>query len=154
MSADPEPFVTAGAGPPRRRIPCVGAVVHDATGRLLLVRRANPPAQGTWSLPGGRVEVGEDDETAVVREVAEETGLRVAALGVVGVVERDAPDGAIYVITDLACRVIDGDLTAGDDASDAGWFDAARLAAATTSPGLVEALTDWGVLPGLPQGPS
>jgi len=121
--------------------------VHAADGRLLLVRRANPPAEGTWSLPGGRVEAGEDDAAAVVREVAEETGLRVTPLHVVGVVERDAPDGGIYVITDLACRVIDGMLAAGDDATDAGWFDAVGLAAATTSPGLIEALSDWGVLP-------
>jgi ADP-ribose pyrophosphatase YjhB (NUDIX family) len=128
--------------------------VHDDAGRLLLVQRANPPAQGTWSLPGGRVEAGEDDVAAVVRELAEETGLMVAALHVVGVVERDAPDGGIYVITDLACRVIDGALTAGDDASDVGWFDADQLAAATTSPGLVEALTAWGVLPDPPPAPS
>ena len=56
-------------------IPCVGAVVFDDSGRLLLIRRANPPAQGTWSLPGGRVEPGESSEDAVVRELHEETGL-------------------------------------------------------------------------------
>ena len=125
--------------------------MHDDHGRLLLVRRAHPPAQGTWSLPGGRVEPGEDDAAAVVREVAEETGLRVEPGPVVGVVERDSPDGGVYVITDLACRVLGGSLQAGDDASDAGWFDARRLASTVTSPGLspglVEALTGWGVLP-------
>jgi 8-oxo-dGTP diphosphatase len=129
------------------RIRCVGAVVHDGTGRLLLVRRRNPPAAGTWSLPGGRVEPGEDDTTAVVREVAEETGLTVRAGRVVGVVERDAPSGGVYVIVDLVCDVVGGLLRAGDDAADARWFSAADLAAATTSPGLVEALADWAVLP-------
>jgi len=130
----------------RRIVPCVGAVVHDDAGRLLLVRRANPPAQGTWSLPGGRVEAGEDDAGAVVREVGEETGLRVEAGDVVGVVERDAPGGGRYVITDLACRVVGGTLAAGDDASDVGWFDAAAVTALPTSPGLVAALREWGVL--------
>ena len=129
------------------RIPCVGAVVHDGRGRILLVLRSRAPARGTWSLPGGRVEPGEDDATAVVREVAEETGLRVRAGRVVGVVERTAPSGGVYVITDLVCEVVGGELRAGDDAADARWFDARDLSACDTSPGLVEALTDWAVLP-------
>lgn len=123
-------------------------MVHDADGRLLLVRRANPPAQGLWSIPGGRVEPGEDDETAVVREVAEETGLEVVAERPVGSVERDGPDGDVYLIEDFLCRVVGGRLVAGDDASDAGWFDAAALGSLPTSPGLVEALSEWDVLPG------
>jgi len=130
-----------------RRVPCVGGIVHDAAGRLLLVRRANPPAAGSWSLPGGRVEPGEDDATAVVRELAEETGLVVVPGRVVGVVEREAPDGGTYVITDLACEVVGGALRAGDDAADVRWFDARGLAGAVTSPGLVTALAEWGVLP-------
>ena len=121
--------------------------MHDDAGRLLLVRRANPPAQGLWSIPGGRVEPGEGDEVAVVREVAEETGLQVTAERLVGSVERDGLDGDVYVIEDYLCRVVGGRLAAGDDASDAGWFTAAALAALATSPGLVEALTEWDVMP-------
>jgi ADP-ribose pyrophosphatase YjhB (NUDIX family) len=128
-------------------IPCVGAIVHDAAGRLLLVRRANPPAQGLWSIPGGRVEPGEDAEQAVVREVAEETRLEVTVERFVGSVVRDAPGGGRYLIADFACRVIGGRLAAGDDAADAGWFGAADLAALPTSPGLLDALTEWNVLP-------
>jgi ADP-ribose pyrophosphatase YjhB (NUDIX family) len=78
-----------------RRVPCVGALVYDDAGRILLVRRANPPAQGLWSVPGGRVEAGEDGPRAVVREVAEETGLVVVAGRLVGSVLRDAPDGSV-----------------------------------------------------------
>lgn len=125
----------------------MGAVVHDDEGRLLLVRRANPPAQGLWSIPGGRVEPGEDDVTAVVREVAEETGLQVTAERLVGSVERDAPGGDVYVIEDYLCRVTGGTLVAGDDASDARWFTGATLAGLATSPGLVEVLTEWEVMP-------
>lgn len=137
----------AGPGDGRPRIPCVGGLVHDDTGRLLLVRRANPPAQGLWSIPGGRVEPGEDDVTAVAREVAEETGLVVDVERLVGVIEREAPSGGVYVISDWACRVVGGTLVAGDDASDAGWFTAADLLTLPTSPGLVEALTTWNALP-------
>jgi ADP-ribose pyrophosphatase YjhB (NUDIX family) len=121
--------------------------VHDDRGRLLLVRRANPPAQGLWSIPGGRVEPGEDDEAAVVREVAEETGLDVVPERLVGSVERDGPAGDVYVIEDFLCRVAGGRLAAGDDASDAGWFTAAALDHLPTSPGLLEALGEWDVLP-------
>jgi 8-oxo-dGTP diphosphatase len=130
-----------------REVPCVGAVVFDDDGRLLLVRRANPPARGTWSLPGGRVETGEDDATAVVREVAEETGLVVVPERLVGSVVRDAPDGGLYVVADYVCRRVGGVLAAGDDACDVGWFAAADLLGLPTSPGLLDALTAWDVLP-------
>ena len=131
-----------------RRIPCVSAVVHDGAGRLLLVRRRHPPARGAWSLPGGRVEPGEDDARAVVREVAEEAGLDVVAGPVAGVVERAAPGGGgTFVITVLSCRLAGGTLRAGDDAADAGWFAPAGLAGLELAPGLVEALRGWDALP-------
>jgi isopenicillin N synthase-like dioxygenase/ADP-ribose pyrophosphatase YjhB (NUDIX family) len=133
-------------------IPCVGAVVMDEGGRLLLVRRANPPAQGLWSIPGGRVEPGESHEQAVVRELAEETGLLGAVEREVGTVERDAPDGRTYVIRDFLVSVDDvGPARAGDDAADLRWFSPAELSDAQTSPGLVTALRDWGLLPLAPR---
>ncbi|HEY6793593.1 MAG TPA: NUDIX domain-containing protein [Kineosporiaceae bacterium] len=131
-------------------IPCVGAVVHDDAGRLLLIRRGRPPALGAWSLPGGRVEPGEDDATAVVREVAEETGLDVVPGPVAGVVTRAAPGGGTYLITDLVCRTVGGTLRAGDDATQAGWFSRTDLAGVELAPGLAQALTEWGLMPGQP----
>jgi ADP-ribose pyrophosphatase YjhB (NUDIX family) len=126
----------------------VGAIVVDDGGRLLLVRRANPPAQGLWSIPGGRVEAGESDEQAVVRELREETGYQGTVIREVGTVERDAPTGGIYVIRDYLLTVPPGSQPlAGDDAADAAWFTMDELANLPTSPGLVEALTGWGVLP-------
>lgn len=132
------------AGP---QIPCVGAIVFDEDGRLLLVRRANPPAQGLWSIPGGRVEPGEGDEDAVVRELAEETGLAGTVVREVGTITRDAPSGGTYVIRDFLMQVASGlSPVAGDDASDAAWFTPDEVRAAPTSPGLVGTLTSWGLL--------
>ncbi len=130
-----------------RTVRCVGGVLHDDAGRLLLVLRARAPAAGTWSLPGGRVEPGESDAEAVLRELQEETGLEVAAGALVGRVAREGPGGSRYDINDYACTVVGGTLTAGDDAADVRWVTRQELAGLTCSPGLVETLTDWGVLP-------
>lgn len=129
------------------QIRAVGAVVLDGAGQLLLIRRARPPAAGTWSLPGGRVEAGETDQDALTREVAEETGLRVAVGALVGTVERTAGPGATYVIRDYACTVLGGSLAPGDDAAEARWCKPAEVRALATSPQLVETLEKWGVLP-------
>src|SRR5689334_22963356 len=102
----------------------VGAVaLHE--GRILLVRRGHGPAAGFWSVPGGRVEHGETLHEAVVREVAEETGLHVAVDGFLGWVERiaDEPDGPHFVILDFAVTAFDPDapITAGDDSAEVMW---------------------------------
>jgi 8-oxo-dGTP diphosphatase len=132
-----------------RRVPCVGAVVRDGQGRLLLVRRGTEPGRGLWSVPGGRVEPGESLEEAVVREVAEETGLRVTVGRLVGRVERDGPGGVVYVIDDFEARVEGAArLTAGDDADEARWFTDDEVAGLPCVEGLVKTLRGWGVLPG------
>jgi len=132
-----------------RRVPCVGAVVRDDAGRLLLVRRGTEPGRGLWSVPGGRVEPGESAAEAVVREVCEETGLAVVAGRLVGTVERDGPDGVVYVIEDYEAAV-EGSLEprAGDDADQARWFTDDEVERLPCVEGLVEALRGWGVLPG------
>jgi 8-oxo-dGTP diphosphatase len=134
-----------------RRVPAVGAVVRDDHDRLLLVRRGQEPGLGRWSLPGGRVEPGESARDAVVREVDEETGLRVVVTGLAGNVERPGPGGVLYEIEDFYARVEPGTdpraLQAGDDATDAAWFSSRRLDEVDCVEGLVDALTSWGVLP-------
>jgi 8-oxo-dGTP diphosphatase len=124
----------------------VGGIVRDDAGRILIVRRGREPALGLWSIPGGRVEPGEDDHTAVIREVSEETGLIVRVEGLVGEVDRPGPPGAVYVIRDYACRPAGGTLQAGDDAADARWAPPDELPTLPTSPGLVETLREWNVI--------
>jgi ADP-ribose pyrophosphatase YjhB (NUDIX family) len=128
--------------------PCAGGIVHDAAGRLLVIRRGRAPSTGSWSVPGGRCLVDEDPRDACVREVAEETGLVVEVVRFAGRVERPAPDGGVYLIDDFVCRPVGGDLRAGDDATQARWVTRAELMKLPLVPGLVEALSDWGVLPG------
>ncbi|WP_219418250.1 NUDIX hydrolase [Pseudonocardia nigra] len=123
-------------------VPCVGGLAYDSNGRLLLVQRANEPGRGRWALPGGRVEAGEDDDAALVREMTEETGLVIRTGALVGRVRRGA-----YDIADYHCTVLGGELRAGDDALDARWCDAAELAALPLVDRLAETLAGWDALP-------
>jgi len=113
---------------------------------LLLIKRGHAPAAGLWSLPGGRIEPGETDAEALVREMREETGLVIEAGQLIGTVRRPAQDGGVFDIRDYAATVIGGTLRPGDDAADARWVDADELASLPLTDGLAEALTGWGVL--------
>ena len=127
-------------------IPCVGAVIKDDQGRLLLIKRGHAPGAGLWSLPGGRIEAGETDAEALVREMREETGLAVEPGQLVGTVRRPAQDGDVLDIRDYAATVTGGTLHAGDDAAEARWVAPGELESLPLTEGLVEALTSWGVL--------
>jgi 8-oxo-dGTP diphosphatase len=123
--------------------------VHD--GCLLLVRRAGDrPDGGRWAVPGGRVEPGERLRDAVVRELAEETGLHVRCGDLVGWAERIGPEHH-YVILDFRVDVLDPDprgaAVAGDDASALAWVPLELVATHDLVPGLAEFLVDHGVIP-------
>ncbi|SEG41770.1 ADP-ribose pyrophosphatase YjhB, NUDIX family [Thermomonospora echinospora] len=130
-----------------RTVRCVGAIVRDEAGRLLMIRRGHPPGEGLWSIPGGRVEPGESDAAAVVRELHEETGLAVRVGGPAGVVRRPGPENVTYEIHDYVAEATGGTLRAGDDAADARWVTAEELRGLPTTAGLLEALTAWDLLP-------
>ena len=122
----------------------MGALILDGD-RVLLVERGNAPLAGYWSLPGGCVETGERLEDAVVREVFEETGLRVTAGEIATVFERIMPDSAgeceyHYVLVDFYCTVEGGELRPGDDSSSVRWFDMDRLGELTMTAGTREVI--------------
>jgi 8-oxo-dGTP diphosphatase len=127
-------------------IPCVGAVVTDEQGRLLMIQRGHDPGAGLWSIPGGRIEPGETDAQALVREMLEETNLQVKVGRLIGSVQRQGLGGAVIDIRDYAATVTGGTLRAGDDAADARWVAAPELARLEVTEGLIAALTEWGVL--------
>jgi 8-oxo-dGTP diphosphatase len=131
-----------------RRIPCVGAVIKDADGRLLLIRRGHEPGAGLWSLPGGRVEPGETDRQAVAREVREETNLAVECRRLLGRAELPGADGTVIDVSDYLAVVTGGELAAGDDAADARWVAAADLERLPLTSGLAGYLAAWGAYPG------
>ena len=139
-----------GAVPAVIRVPCVGAIINDETGRLLLILRGHDPGKGLWSLPGGRIEPGETDQQAVIREVREETGLEVTCGPLLGAVERPGQAGTVIDIKDYGAVVTGGELAAGDDAADVGWVSAdeaeALEADGRLTSGLLAALRSWGVL--------
>jgi ADP-ribose pyrophosphatase YjhB (NUDIX family) len=124
---------------------CVGAIaVFDDS--ILLIRRGRGPAQGSWSVPGGRVEAGESLAEAVVRELAEETGLTGVCEGLVGWVERIGPDYH-YVILDFNVTLLsDAEPGAGDDAVEARWVPLSEVADLLLVDGLAEFLHDHGIL--------
>ena len=117
----------------------------DGQGRLLMIKRGHEPGAGLWSIPGGRIEPGETDAEALVREMFEETGLAVEVGPLIGSVRRPGLDGAVIDIRDYAATVAGGTLRPGDDAADARWVEAADLDSLEITEGLIEALTDWGV---------
>jgi 8-oxo-dGTP diphosphatase len=105
---------------PRNPSLAVDCVVFDGDGRLLLVRRKNPPFRGHYALPGGYVDYGESTERAAARELAEETGLRVTSVSLVGVYSDPQRDPRGHVVS-IAYRIdtADHDPNAGDDAASA-----------------------------------
>jgi 8-oxo-dGTP diphosphatase len=111
----------------------VGAVIIENS-RVVLVKRAHPPLQAQWSIPGGVLEVGELVRDAAIREALEETGLTVEPGELLGVFDRVVRDGNgrvqyHYLLVDFLCRRLSGKLAAAGDAADARWFTRDELPA-------------------------
>ena len=123
----------------------MGAVAVDDD-HLLLVRRGHGPAAGEWSVPGGRVEAGETLAEAVVRELAEETGVEGVCGPLIGWVERMGDDHH-FVILDFAVTVLErSEPVAGDDAAEAAWVPLGQVAELRLVEGLAEFLHEHGIL--------
>ena len=117
---------------PERPIVGVGAVIVDE-GRVVLIKRKYEPLRGHWSLPGGMVEIGETLESALSREMLEETGLRVDVGPVIEVFDRIMHDERKrvryhFVLIDYLCWPAGGTLTPGSDVDAAIWVDPVELA--------------------------
>jgi 8-oxo-dGTP diphosphatase len=123
----------------------VGAVAI-ADERLLMVRRGTGPAQGRWSIPGGRVELGETLAEAVVRELREETGLDGVCGEFLGWVERIGADHHFVILDFSVVALEDGPLVAGDDAAEATWVPLQNVGDVRVVDGLVEFLADHGII--------
>jgi 8-oxo-dGTP diphosphatase len=116
---------------PEQPLVGVGAIIIENS-RVLLVKRAHPPLQEQWSIPGGVLEVGELVRAAAVREAREETGLIVEPGELLGVYDRVLRDSAgrvqyHYVLVDFLCRRAGGELQAADDAAEVRWFTREQL---------------------------
>jgi len=105
----------------------VDAAIVEA-GKIVLIKRVNPPYRDCWALPGGFVDVGETVEAACVREAREETSLQVEVVRLVGVYsdpKRDPRGHTVGVV--FLCLKKGGKLSGADDAKEAKWFSLEKL---------------------------
>jgi 8-oxo-dGTP diphosphatase len=125
--------------PTRPYLAVSAAIFRD--GRVLIVRRARPPAAGLYTLPGGGVELGETLEEAVVREVREETALAIAPVDLVGFRQAIARDSAgrverHFVILPFAARWIGGEISLNEELAEAHWLAPSEISGLQTTEGL------------------
>jgi ADP-ribose pyrophosphatase YjhB (NUDIX family) len=130
--------------PARPILAVSAAIVRD--GRVLIARRARPPAHGIYTLPGGGVEVGETLQDAVKREIMEETGLTIEPVALAGYRERIARDGEgrieqHFVILPFAARWITGEPVLNEELAEVRWLFPRELDGLTTTEGLDEIVT-------------
>ena len=115
----PRPAVTAD---------CV-VITREAAPRVLLIQRGNEPFKGCWAFPGGFMNIDETTEQCAVRELEEETGLRLSSVRQVGTysrVDRD-PRGRTLTVAYLALVDVPVPVQGHDDAARAEWFPLSAL---------------------------
>jgi 8-oxo-dGTP diphosphatase len=130
--------------PTRPYLAVSAAIFRDS--KVLIVRRARPPAQGVYTLPGGGVELGETLEEAVIREVREETALEVAPVALAGYRQAIARDEAgrierHFVILPFAACWIAGEISLNEELAEAHWLAPTELTGLTTTEGLAQIVT-------------
>ena len=139
--------------PTRPYLAVSAAIFRD--GRVLIVRRAQPPARGLYTLPGGAVELGETLEQAVIREAREETGLAIEPVALAGYRQMIARDAAgkierHFVILPFAARWIAGEVSLNEELSEARWLLPDELSGLNTTEGLAQIVaTAWQQIAGI-----
>ena len=119
-------------------IQCVGTICFRDD-QVLLIKRAMPPRKGEWSIPGGRIEVGETEQAAALRELLEETGI-IATLGPkVEKVEAHFEDKS-YDLHDYAAKWISGEPTPNDEVLETRFFPMADIHSLGMWPKTVEVI--------------
>ena len=135
--------------PTRPYLAVSAAIFRD--GRVLIVRRAQPPAHGLYTLPGGVVELGETLVEAVTREVREETGLEIEPHGLAGYRQLIARDGSgrierHFVILPFAARWLAGEIALNDELAEGRWLEPDALSGLKTTEGLADIVAAAGEL--------
>jgi len=117
--------------PSRKIVVGVGVFIKE-NDKVLLVKRSREPGKGKWAIPGGRLRFGEKIRDAAIREIEEETGLKVEITKLIDVVDvfiKD-PHGRLkehFVIIDFEGKVVGGELRASSDALEARWVDKSNI---------------------------
>jgi ADP-ribose pyrophosphatase YjhB (NUDIX family) len=134
--------------PIRPQLAVSASIFHD--GKVLLIQRAHPPAQGSWSVPGGRVEFGEPLHVALAREVMEETGLEIDILGMAGWREvlPATSGGKHFVVMSFAARWTAGEPVLNGECSAFAWLPPDALGPRQLTPGLQEIIDAARVIAG------
>lgn len=151
-TSDPQGAATAEVSQPLEdgrlfpRQPLLGAsVAVFRDGKVMLAARGRPPGEGLYSLPGGRVELGESIGEAALRELHEETGVRAALIGFVAPVEfiERTGDGTVLhhvVVAAHAARWVSGEPRTGPEARDIRWMAEGEIGSLPVTEGLVSVL--------------
>ena len=103
-------------------LPAVAALVLNHKDQLLLVKRSVEPAKGKWCLPGGFIEIDESIEEAALRELEEETGIKGEIDGLIDFFSQKGWHYKAILIFGYKVKILGGEVRAGDDAQDAGFF--------------------------------
>ena len=120
----------------------VGCVIFDSDMKVLLVKRKHPPNQGSWAVPGGKVNFGELIEGALKREMREEISVEVRPKELMAIVEI-IKEGFHYVILDFVCEITNGEVKAGSDAEDARFFSTNEMKKISISPTTLEMIEKY-----------
>jgi ADP-ribose pyrophosphatase YjhB (NUDIX family) len=131
---------------PNHPVVGVGAIILRGD-EVLVVRRGAPPQAGLWSIPGGAVELGEGLQEALIREIAEETGVTVEILGLATALDRIYLDlhGRVeyhYVLLDYCCTYRSGEPRADSDVLEARWVHLKHLEPLEMTEGTLEVIRD------------